>query len=348
MLRQDLRFFKKHPTDRGEWFRTIGVIGWLALAALPSQAVAADIKVMVLEPQAADKSTKLWPELRGLVAKTVADYIGRSGGYLVVRPSPGQGTCDSLDFGCVARVSASKSELVLGSKVQVNADNTIYLTFTMLDTQNPEHVESQHVPFGAPGRKRDLSREEEDQLATRIEGTIGTLFRTLSQGATPAPTAPVKPVSLPDDGKKLTVELDGNGSVQSEPQGFHCDQPECAFPGTPPTSITLVASPSRARTVTWSGVSCLNSVLADPLRCQLEVAKDTHIKVLFARSMKRKIGAGLFLGLSVASLASGFAFLGLQGQPVDESNHYSTWKLGALGLSLGAAFGATSGLIYFY
>lgn len=355
MLLEDSDFEKKYTVARLKQPRLMSVVTSMAIAMAmamnPAIAMAADLRVLLLEPQPADKSTKLSTDLRSLVAKTLSDYVGRSGGYMVVRlPQGPVNGCEALDLGCVARSSSSKVEFVLGSKLQVNADNTIYLTLTLLDTHNPEHVESQNVPFGAPGRKRELSQEESDQLATKIEGTVGTLLRTLNQGATVVPPPlPVKPIPTTVGGTKLTVEMDGRGSVQSEPPGLSCDQAECVFPGGSAGTISLVATPGRARTVSWSGMACLNSVLADPLRCQVEIAKDARIKVHFDRSLGRKVGAGVLLGLSVASLASGFALLGIQGQTVaDGTQVYNTWKLGTLSLAMGSAFGAASGLIYFF
>lgn len=331
--------------------RWVGMAAGFAFVAAshPMTAVAADTRVLLLEPQPADRTTKLWPELRTFVAKTMADYVGRSGDYSLVRLQPGSAVgCEAIDFACFARGATSKSEFVLGAKVQVNADNTIYLTLTLLDTQNPERVESQYVPFGSPGRKRELSTEEADQLATKLEGTIGTLFRALSQSAAPPPADAAKPVSTPAVSASLTVLVDGKGSVQSDHPGFSCERAECAFPGAPPSTLTLIARPSWGRTAGWSGASCLNSVLADPLRCQVAPGQATRITVRFERSLGVKVGAGILLGLSIASLASGAAFLGLQGQPLaDGTQVYNTGKLGALSLSMGVLFGGTSGLLFF-
>jgi hypothetical protein len=344
-------FAAKDAAGRARLSQWVGMAAGLAFvaAAHPMTAVAAGTRVLLLDPQPADKTTKLWPELRALVTKTMADYVGRSGEYSLVRLQPGTAVgCEAIDFACFARGATAKSEFVLGAKVQVNADNTIYLTLTLLDTQNPERVESQYVPFGSPLRKRELSPDEADQLATKLEGTIGTLFRALSQSAAPPPADAAQPVSTPAVGASLTVLVDGKGSVQSDQPGFSCERAACTFSGTPPSTLTLIARPGWGRTAGWSGASCLNSVLADPFRCEVAPGQATRITVRFERTLGVKVGAGILLGLSVASLVSGAAFLGLQGQPMaDGAQVYNTGKLGALSLSLGVLFGGTSGLLYF-
>lgn len=318
---------------------------WLALLLQPAFAAGAEPRVLLLEPQPADKASKLSMDARQLVARTLNDYVRRVGGYLVVRPAQGQAYgCDALDLGCVARAAQSHSELVLGSKLQVNVDNTIYVTLTLLDTQTPERVVFQNIAFGTPGRKKELSNEESDQLATKIEASVGALFRSFAAAGSPSP--PQQPVPLPNGQGKLVVEVNGRGTVQSDPPGFQCAQPECVFPGDPVGSLTLVAVPGRARTASWSGVSCLNSVLAEPLRCQLNLAKDLRVKVSFDRSLGRKVGAGVLWGLSVVGLATGVAFWGLH-ERVDGNELYNTGKLGTLNFTFGVAVGVAGGLVYF-
>ncbi len=346
---QDSAVGKSGSFTRMMSLRALIAMMWLAQLLHPAFAAAAEPRVLLLEPQPADKASKLSNDTRQLVAKTLSDYVRRVGDYVVARPAQGQTYgCDALDLGCVAHAAQSHSELVLGSKLQVNVDNTIYVTLTLLDTQTPERVVSQNLAFGTPGRKKELSNEEGDQLATKIEASVGALFRSFA--ATASPSLPRPAVPPPDRRGKLTVEVQGRGSVQSDPPGFQCAQSECVFPGDPVGSLTLVAVPGRARTASWSGVSCLNSVLAEPLRCQLNLAKDLRVKVSFDRSLGRKIGAGVLWGLSIAGLATGFALYGLQGQVFDTPQGqqvYNTWKAGTLSLILGTASGVVGGLVFF-
>lgn len=347
MWLQESAVGKNGSVNRMMTLRALIAVIWLALLLQPAFAAAAEPRVLLLEPQPADKASKLSMDTRQLVAKTLNDYVRRVGDYVVARPAQGQTYgCDALDLGCVARAAQSHSELVLGSKLQVNVDNTIYLTLTLLDTQTPERVVSQNLAFGTPGRKKELSNEESDQFATKIEASVGALFRSFAATASPSP--PRQAVPPPDGQGKLTVEVHGRGSVQSDPPGFQCAQPECVFPGDPVGSLTLVAVPGRARTASWSGVSCLNSVLAEPLRCQLNLASGLRVKVSFERSLGRKIGAGVLWGLSIAGLATSFAFYGLHGQVFDAGRQvYNTGKAGTLSLILGTASGVAGGLVFF-
>jgi hypothetical protein len=112
-------FAAKDAAGRARLSQWVGMAAGLAFvaAAHPMTAVAAGTRVLLLDPQPADKTTKLWPELRALVTKTMADYVGRSGEYSLVRLQPGTAVgCEAIDFACFARGATAKSEFVLGAK----------------------------------------------------------------------------------------------------------------------------------------------------------------------------------------------------------------------------------------
>jgi len=77
MLFEDSDFEKKYTVARLKQPRLMSVVTSMAIAMAmamnPAIAMAADLRVLLLEPQPADKSTKLSTDLRSLVAKTLSD-----------------------------------------------------------------------------------------------------------------------------------------------------------------------------------------------------------------------------------------------------------------------------------
>lgn len=310
--------------------------------------------VLLLEPRPADKGSKIPTGMANLLERTISTYLQRLGSYSVRKLTSGQGAgCAATDYACYARGAGLTGGYVVGVQVQINPDNTLYFTVTVADSQNSDHAESKGEGFGTPGRERKLNKTEEDALAERIEATVGELLKRL-QGNSSAPQPSMiaaPPARKGPTSVTLTVEVSGRGSVNTEPPSLACPTPTtCTQVAESGSTLTLLAAPRLpAAVATWSGVPCINSTLNDPLRCQVNLAQDSTLKLTFDRSTARKAVTGVLWSLAIVGIGIGAAYLGANGSECSEPGTICrryTWREGIGTLSAGVGFGIAGALTY--
>jgi len=311
--------------------------------------------LLVLPAHPSASSAKMSAGVGENVESVLVTHLQRSG-YEVARVGRAQAaSCSAADYVCVAKAGKQEGSYVLDPLVQVNPDGTGYFTFTIADTKHADNISNESVALGTPDSGRPLAKEIEKNAEQITQAVNKLLKRVSGSPGTPAVTESPR-AALGASSKTLTLELTGRGDVSSLPEGIKCPG-HCTYTFAPDLvsqgSFTLTATPRLpASVVHWSGVPCINSELADPLRCQVVLNKDERLRVSFDRSTTRKAFTGLFWSLAAIGIVSGAVLLPLHGQnhpcfsDSSQTCTYNTRGLGAASLSIGVGFAIAGALTF--
>lgn len=295
--------------------------------------------LLVLPAHSGEGRAKLPSGLGEAVETLLVTHLKRSGHDVTRLPRASNTVCIPTDYVCLAKSAKVSGAYVLDTTVQLNPDGTGYFTFTLADSNNQNNLSNESIPVGTPnsGHSLTIEMERNPEILTQ---SMGRLLRRMFNPAAPQAVTALSSQDVPTSWT-LSVDIVGSGDVTSNPEGIACPG-KCSQIFAVNTAVSVLAKPRLpASVVRWTGVSCSNSEIADPMLCQLIVAKDARLSASFERSMGRKVVTGTLWGLSVVGLVAGSVLLSIDGQTctVDSGAmcHYATKLPGGLSLGVGGA-----------